>query len=117
MAAATPELKERFKELGIFNGTWSDGHESFEIGKGGNFNIHSLKITRFKESDGKWRKMVQYKPTRWHSKYGRGGGFANQFEYGTSLELFNEVWNQFMIGYKEYKQLKQENEIDKEFNY
>ena len=49
MAAATPELKARFKELGIFNGTWSDGHESFEVGKGGYFNIHSIKITRFKE--------------------------------------------------------------------
>ena len=23
MAAATPELKARFKELGIFNGTWT----------------------------------------------------------------------------------------------
>lgn len=116
MAAATPELKERFKELGIFNVTWSDGHESFEIGKGGMFNIHSIKITRFNEKDGVWRKTVEYKPTRYHGKYG-GGGFTNQYDYGTSLEKFNDVWNQFMIGYKEYKQMKQENEIDKEFNY
>ena len=114
MSAATPELKARFKELGIFNGTWSDGHESFEVGKGGYFNIHSIKITRFKEDDGKWRKVVQYKPTRWHGKYG-GGGYTNLFEYDQSLEKFNDVWEQFMLGYKEYQQLKQENSVNRDF--
>ena len=116
MAAMTPEIKARFKELGITNGTWSDGNERFDVCRGGYFNIHSLKITRMKENDGVWRKVVQYKPTRWHGCYG-SGGYTNQFEYGTSLEKFNDVWEQFMLGYKEYKTLKKENEIDKEINY
>ena len=116
MAAMTPEIKARFKELGIVNGNWSDGQESFELCRGGYFNLHSLKITRMKEKDGVWRKCVEYLPTRWHGRYG-GGGFTNQFEYGTSLELFNEVWEQFIIGYKEYKLQKKTNEIDKEINY
>ena len=69
---------------------------------------------RFKEDDGKWRKVVQYKPTRWHGKYG-GGGYTNQFEYDQSLEKFNDVWEQFMLGYKEYQQLKQENSVNRDF--
>lgn len=113
MAAATPELKARFKELGIFNGSWSDGHESFEVGKGGYFNLHSIKITRFKELNGIWRKHVQYRPTRCH--YGKHGGYTNLFEYDQSLEKFNDVWEQFMLGYKEYKQLKQENSVNRDF--
>lgn len=114
MAAATPELKARFKELGIVGGAWSDGKESFEVCKGGMFNLHSLKFTRFKEHDGTWRKHVQYRPTRCH--YGKHGGYTNQFEYGQSLEKFNEVWEIFMLGYKEYQQAQQENDVSRDFN-
>lgn len=116
MAKMTPELKERFKALGISNGEWRgpDG-KRYTVCRGGEFFMHSVKITQYPNRTTKqWVRQVTFEATRWHSSYG-GGGYTNTVTYDTSLEKFNEIWEHFMLGYKEYEILKRKAALDADF--
>lgn len=109
----SPELKARFKELGISNGCWTSPEgKSFDVCRGGEFFLHSICVTNIK-SENKWKRLVQYKALRYHS--GTHGGYLNTAWY-KDVESFNEIWNMFLKGYKEYTILKKKEFLDKDFS-
>ena len=88
MAAMTPELKARFKELGIFNSTWKGPNgKTYTVCRGGEFYMHTICETyvprRFVMGKQKCKaqgldpdemvKYIEYKALRYHSSYGGGG--------------------------------------------
>lgn len=151
MAKATEEIKARWKELGITNGSWrGDDGKIYEVCRGGVFFIHSICVTRLKnnrinsyltdfqfsrslwdllqkekeEKIAQWYadkgidpdlcvRHVEYTAQRYHS--GPNGGYRYTENYGSSLEKFNELWEQFILGYKEYKILSRKTSIEEDF--
>lgn len=138
MAKLTPELKEHFKSLGISNGCWKGPDDIYySICNGGAFYIHSICITRIKNIDNPkfkvpwnihdkrqyfidngidpdaWSRYVDYTPQRYHS--GRNGGYLYTEYYGTDKNKFDELFNKFLEGYKEYQSLIKKEEIDEDF--
>ena len=151
MAKATEEIKARWKELGINNGSWKgDDGKTYDICKGGEFFLHSICITRVKnrmikdiepdfqfynslwnlsqkekeEKLAQWYadkgidperyvRYVEYTAQRYHC--GCHGGYRYTENYGSSLEKFNKLWEQFILGYKEYKILSRKTLIEEDF--
>lgn len=128
MAAMTPELKARYKELGIRNSCWRGPNgKNYVVCRGGEFYMHTICETyvprRFVmgkpqcKSQGldpeEMVKYIEYKALRYHSSYG-GGGYEKTISYST-VEEFNKLWAMFLMGYKDAEMRNKLNNIKEDF--
>ena len=127
------KLREHLKSLGVKNGYWtgSDG-ERYKVCHQGMFYIHTITVTRipyvfdacpswdYKGSDFDWLKehggdvggssrQVCYK----RLKDGEGRNIYS-VDYKTPEE-FDILFNQFLLGYKEYQALVKKTAIEDDF--
>lgn len=128
MAAMTPELKARFKELGIHNSCWKGPNgKTYTVCRGGEFFMHTICETYVPrryvfgkqkcEDQGldpeEMVKYIEYKALRYHSSYG-GGGYEKPISYRT-VEEFNKLWAMFQMGYKDAEMRNKLNNIKEDF--
>lgn len=128
MAAMTPELKARYKELGIRNSTWRGPNgKEYVVCRGGEFYMHTICETyvprRYVMDKSKCKaqgldpeemvKYIEYKALRWHGSYG-GGGYEKTIKYST-VEEFNKLWAMFQMGYKDAEMRNKLNNIKEDF--
>ena len=128
MVAMTPELKARYKELGIRNSTWRGPNgKEYVVCRGGEFYMHTICETyvtrRFVIGKKKCEeqgldpeemvKYIEYKALRYHSSYG-GGGYEKTISYNT-VEEFNKLWAMFQMGYKDAEMRNKLNNIKEDF--
>lgn len=128
------KLREHLKSLGVKNGYWtgSDGEE-YKVCHQGSFYVHTITVTRipevydvyapwdFKGSCFDWLKkegkdvagssrQVCYERLKDHE-----GRNSYSINYRTPEE-FDILFNQFLLGYKEYQALSKKMVIEDEFN-
>ena len=131
---AKEELKNHLKELNVKNGKWEapDG-DIYYVCHQGKFYIHTIQITRIPnvyDADMPWD--FQGTPWDWMKKEGldiRGsqrevcydrikddeGRNLYWVEYST-IEEFDILFDQFLLGYKEYRVLVEKEAINKDFD-
>lgn len=129
MAAMTPELKKRYKELGIFNGYWiGPNGKTYTVCRFGVFNMHTICETyvprlyvldKYKcKAQGldpeEMVKYIEYKPLRYHNNYNNHGGYEKTISYNT-VEEFNKLWSMFQMGYKDAEMRNKLNNIKEDF--
>ena len=128
MAAMTPELKARYKELGIRNSCWRGPNgKEYVVCRGGEFFMHTICETYVPrhyamgksqcEAKGldpdEMVKYIEYKALRYHSYYG-GGGYEKTIKY-SNVEEFNKLWAMFQMGYKDAEMRNKLNNIKEDF--
>lgn len=129
------ELKAHLKELNIKNGKWEapDG-DIYYVCHQGKFYVHTIQITRIPDvydpEDREW--SFQGTNWEWMKKEGldiRGsqrevcydrikddeGRNLYSIDYST-IEEFDILFDQFLLGYKEYRALVVNEAINKDFN-
>jgi len=131
---AKEELKNHLKELKINNGKWEapDG-EIYYVCHQGKFYVHTIQITRipdvyniytpwnFKGTTWEWMKKegLDIRGSKREVCYDRikddEGRNLYWIEYST-IEEFDVLFDQFLLGYKEYRVLVQNEAINKDFN-
>jgi len=132
---AKEELKNHLKELNIKNGKWEapDG-DIYYVCHQGKFYIHTIQITRipdvydpedepwdFKGTNWEWMKKegLDIRGSKREVCYDRikddEGRNLYWVEY-SNIEEFDVLFDQFLLGYKEYRALVQNEAINKDFD-
>lgn len=128
------ELKEHLKELKIHNGKWEapDG-DIYYVCHQGKFYVHTIQITRipdvynifypwdFKGTEWDWMKKegLDIKGSKREVCYDRIKDSEGRNLYGieySSIEEFDVLFDQFLLGYKEYRVLVEHEAINKDFD-
>ena len=131
---AKEELKNHLKELNVKNGKWEapDG-DIYYVCHQGKFYIHTIQITRipnvynadrpwdFKGTDWEWMKKegLDIRGSQREVCYDRikddEGRNLYWVDYST-IEEFDILFDQFLLGYKEYRVLLEKEAINKDFD-
>lgn len=127
MASMTPELRARYKELGIFNGHWNGPNgKTYTVCRGGEFFMHTIcetyvprrfvmGITECKSKGLDPEEMVKYiefKALRYGNSW--GCGYEKTMNY-SNVDEFNSLWNIFQLGYKDAEMRNKINNIKEDF--
>ena len=131
---AKEELKNHLKELNINKGKWTapDG-DIYYVCHQGKFYVHTIQITRlpnvytadrpwdFDGTDWEWMKKegLDIRGSQREVCYDRLKDSEGRNLYGieySTIEEFDVLFDQFLLGYKEYRVLVEHEAINKDFD-